>query len=115
MTVYEAINRCEGVCVTDDSDQLYQWLSEIEARVRLELFGKDSDSITVMDGDRMLTAPDAYAEIYPLYITMKREQACADAERYAFFQSCFIAAYDLLSAYVNRTRELGEAIYIKTV
>lgn len=115
MTVNEAIKRCSDTCLTDGREPLYKWLSELEERVSLELFGKASEPVTELSGNRRLIAPDAYAEIYPLYLMMKREQACADAERYAFFQSCFIAAYDLLSAYVNRTRELGEATYIKTV
>ena len=86
MKVKEAIERSALIYPSDeDKAPLYAWLSELEARIGLELLGKELQPVTEQDAELELTAPSAYAEIYPLYLMMKRELACGDSERYSFF------------------------------
>ena len=116
MKVKEAIERSALIYPSDeDKAPLYAWLSELEARIGLELLGKELQPVTEQDAELELTAPSAYAEIYPLYLMMKRELACGDSERYSFFLSVFSAAYGDYAAYVSRTSDKGKATYIKTV
>jgi hypothetical protein len=61
-----------------------------------------------LDADRVLTVPDAYAELYPLYIIMKTDLANGDIERYNNSAKSFKSSYDAYACYVNRTRELGD-------
>ena len=115
MTVNEAISQSEVSYPTEaDGMRLYAWISELEQRV-CQLYGKSFQPISHEDGDRVLCAPDAYAEIYPMYLIMKRELTCGDSERYAFYSERFDRAYKSCSDHASRTAPMGKAVYITTV
>lgn len=116
MTVAEAISRSAVIYPAEmDKDRQYGWLSELEQRIAAELYGEDCDVITKQDGERILSVPDAYAELYPLYLIMKRELACGDTERYNNYASCFNRAYSEYANFYNRNKAPGSPVYITLV
>lgn len=109
MKVAQVIERSSLLYPSDlESGRVYDWLSELEARLCLELHGKACEPITSEDADRVLTVPDVYAELYPLYIIMKTDLANGDVDRYNNSLKSFGTAYKAYADYVNRTRELGD-------
>ncbi len=116
MTVREAIERGAVLYPADlDSDKVYIFLTELESRIRTELFGEDGVSITENDAEMPLKASGAHAQIYPLYIAARRELVCGDADRYSFFNSVFEQAYSDYANYVNRCVSPADAVYIKNI
>ena len=109
MTVAQAIKRSALLYPVDIEDgRVYSWLSELEGRMLLELYGKsDFTPITSEDSERELWVCDAYAELYPLYLVMKTDLANGDSERYANSVSAFKAAYSAYANFVNRTRSVS--------
>ena len=104
MTVSQAIERSSVLYPSDlEGDKVYSWLSELESRICAELYGTESEPITADDGDRVLSAPDAYAELYPLYIVMKTDLAGGDIDRYNNSALSFKNAYSAFANYYNRT------------
>ena len=116
MTVNEAITR-SAISYPADADkaELCAWLNEIEGRICAELHGKEPVTSTEESADTVLCAPDAYAELYPLYLIMKRELICGDDDRYAFFAQRFEQAYARYAKYTVRSAVPSSATYIKTV
>lgn len=109
MKVSQVIDRSSLLYPSDlEGGRVYEWLSELETRLCLEIHGKSCEPITADDADRVLTVPDAYAELYPLYIIMKTDLANGDIERYNNSAKSFKSSYDAYACYVNRTRELGD-------
>ena len=103
VTVNEAIEiACPSFPSEIERALLVRRLDELEARIALELYGSEHIGIG-SDGEQKLSAPDAYAEVYPIYLMMKRELDCADAERYAFYSAAFEEAYSRLAAYIGRS------------
>ncbi|MBE6610461.1 MAG: hypothetical protein E7634_07310 [Ruminococcaceae bacterium] len=104
MTVSQAIERSSLLYPADlESGRVYSWLSELESRICAELYGEDSQPITADDAQRELKAPEAYAELYPLYIIMKTDLANGDTERYNNSAVSFKNAYTAFANYFNRT------------
>ncbi len=104
MTVSQAIERCSLLYPADlEGGRVYSWLSELESRICAELYGSECQPITAEDGERELTAPDAYAEIYPLYLIMKTDLANGDADRYNNSAASFKTAYSAFANHFNRT------------
>ena len=108
MTVAQVIKRSSLLYPADIEDgRVYDWLSELENRITLELYGEtEFHTITAADGDRVLSVGDAYAELYPLYLVMKTDMANGDTDRYANSAAAFKAAYSAYANYVNRTRSV---------
>lgn len=116
MTVREAIERSAVLFPAElDSDKAYIFLSELESRINTELYAENSVCITDSDKDMLLKADGAYAQIYPLYITARRELACGDADRYGFFNSVFEQVYSDYANYVNRSVLPARSVYIKNI
>lgn len=113
MTVKEAIERSGATYTADgDGERLVSLISELEARIALEVLRKDApEGIGI---GTVLSVPDAYASVYPLYLMMKRELFCGDAERYAFYLAEFSRAYSEYFSYVKRNGT-GACALIKTV
>ncbi len=109
MTVAQVINRSSLLYPSDIEDgRVYAWLSELENRIFLELYGEsDFQPITAADGERELSVRDAYAELYPLYLVMKTDMANGDMDRYVNSAAAFKAAYSAYANYVNRTRSVS--------
>ena len=104
MTVAQAIERSSLLYPADMEDgRVYSWLSELESRIHTELIGSECKPVTAEDGERVLVAPEAYAELYPLYIVMKTDLANGDAERYNNSALSFKNAYAAFANYYNRT------------
>jgi hypothetical protein len=113
MTVKEAIERSGAVYTADgEGERLVSLITELESRISIEMLQKDAPiGITV---GSVLSVPDAYASVYPLYLMMKRELFCGDAERYAFYLAEFSRAYSEYFSYVKRNGNGAKAL-IKTV
>ena len=112
MTVSDAIERAEGIYrYAGEPLRLIVWLSELEQRISLELFHKEKKDETTIDS--VLTAPDAYAELYPLYLAMKSAFVQDRQEKYNDLARCFEAAYSEYIDYVNRTRKPTHATHYK--
>ena len=116
MTVNEAISRSETLFPADfDSETAYLYLSEIESKISCVLFGGEEIALTENDGEHVLIANGVYSQIYPLYIVMKRELSCGDADRYAFYNSVFEQTYAEYERYVSRTKASVKPILIKKI
>lgn len=116
MKVNEAIKRGAFLYPSDiDGNDAYVFLSEVESRIRGELFGQDGVAFTSGDGDTLLTANGAYEQIYPLYIAARRELEVGDSDRYSLFNSVFERLYSDYANYVNRKRQIGDTVYIKNI
>lgn len=101
MTVNEAIEiACPSFPSELERTELIKRLSELECRIATELFGKKSSE---PEGLTVLLAPDAYAEVYPVYLMMRRELDCGDEGRYALYRRAFEDAYARLAAYASRS------------
>lgn len=114
MTVNQAIERASLLYPSSvEQNDLYAWLSELEARICTEIHGTDLDAIiSDKDGERVLTAPDAYAELYPLYLAMKTDLANGDVARYNNHASVFNSAYSDYANYCNRSIDrYGKTFY----
>ena len=116
MTVNEAISKSATLFPADfDTDAACVYLSEIESRISRTLFSGQDIEITAESGQLVLIAPDAFAQIYPRYIVMRRELAYGDADRYAFYSSVFEQVYSEYASYVCRTAELKSSTPIKNI
>lgn len=116
MTVNDAIDRAAHVHSTEEEKaRMLVWLNELEARIANELFGVESAAIGISDGGRVLLAPDAYAEVYPLYLAMQRELLSGDGNGYSLYSDRFTKAYKGLCNFVRRGLPLPKATYIRTV
>lgn len=105
MTVSEAIERSNRIYPDElDGNILYSWINELEDRIARELFGKEGVKIQPSDGSKTLTAPDAYAEIYPAYIMMKREFVMGSTEKFVNCAAVFGEAFKRYCDYVSRTQ-----------
>ena len=112
MTVSDAIERAEGIYkYGGGAERFSQWLSELEERISIELFHREKKA--ELSFDTVLTAPDAYAELYPLYLAMKSAFAEGRAEKYNDFAVCFERAYSEYIDYVNRATPPAKATYFK--
>ncbi len=116
MTVNDAIERSAVLYPAElDADKTYLFLSDIESRIRTELYGEEAVLFTQDDGNTPLKADGAYGQIYPIYIAKERELSAGDADRYSFLNSVFEALYSDYANSINRAKKQGEAVYIKTV
>ena len=104
MTVAQVIERSSLLYPSDlDGERVYCWISELESRICTELLGTESEPITAEDSERVLAVPEAYAELYPLYIVMKTDLANGDIDRYNNSALSFKNAYAAFANYYNRT------------
>lgn len=112
MTVSDAIERAEDIYkYSGSSERLIQWLSELEEKINIELFGVQ---MTVkLDTADTLTAPDAYAEFYPLYLVMKSTFTEGKTETYNNMARCFERAYSEYVDHVNRNHVPEKTVYYK--
>ena len=107
MTAAEAVKRSVALYPEcDERAELTVWLSELEARICIELYG--GKSVPVIKDDTVLLAPDAYAELYPLYLVMKTDLVNADVERYNNSAVLFENAYAEFANFVTRTTDSAE-------
>jgi hypothetical protein len=105
LTVNEAISLATQSCPhTLERDKLILWLGGIEERIATELTHREPLSVGEQDGEKTLTAPDAYAQLYPAYLMMMRELECADSDRYTFYCSAFCGEYERYARHVIRSR-----------
>ena len=107
MTAAEAVKRSVALYPEcGERAELTVWLSELEARIYVELYGRGSaPSLTE---ETVLSAPDAYAELYPLYLVMKTDLVNADIERYNNSAVLFENAYAEFANFVTRTTDNAE-------
>ncbi len=116
MTVSDAISRGAVLYPSDvNGKDAYVFLSELESRIKTELFGKEKIGFTADDGEVFLTADGAYEMIYPLYIAARRELEVGDSDRYSLFNSVFERFYSDYANYVNRTYPSEKIVYIKNI
>ncbi len=114
MKAVEAITRARAVYSELESDsRVCQWLSEIEERICIELSQKKFVKITESTSQVVLCAPDAYAEVYPLYLIMKMSLSNSDYNSYVCHSEAFNSAYTELAKYYLRRRELPDGNYYK--
>lgn len=112
MTVSEAIKRGGAVypeCLK--GDEAVTWLSELEARIYVELYG--GKRFVSLSAGSTLSAPEPYAELYPLYLVMKTDLVNADIERYNNSAKLFYDAYSEYANYVNRISKADASTYYK--
>lgn len=112
MTVSDAIDRAEGIYkYGGETDRLVTWLSELEERIQLEVFNTScSKKVNILSE---LTVPDAYAELYPLYLVMKSAFAESKMDKYNNYAKCFERTYSEYIDYVNRARISEKTVYYK--
>lgn len=116
MTVKEAINRSAVLYPCElDGEKAYIYLDELEAMIEEQLLGTEHTDINPSTDEAILSVSGTYSQIYPLYIAMRRELACGDADRYEFLKSVFEQLYTDLANRVNRERKLGQPSYIKNI
>ncbi len=112
MTVEEAIERASLLYPSSkENNDLYGWLNELEARICGEIHGCEYEEITSSSGARTLVVPDAYAELYPLYLMMKTDLANSDIARFNNHSAVFNRAYADYANYKIRTGEPADTIY----
>ena len=110
MTASEAVKRSVALYPEcGERDELTVWLSELETRIYVELYG--GRSAPAITAETVLSAPDAYAELYPLYLVMKTDLVNADIERYNNSAALFENAYAEFANYVTRVSESSEITY----
>lgn len=114
MTVKEAIER-SGAQLTSGGGEAVRyvcWLRELEARLNAEIYG--IDRAPVLTENSILSAPEAYADIYPLYLMMKRELLTGDAARYGLYRAELENAFGRYLNFVTRRMPVT-SVYIKTL
>ncbi len=110
MTVSDAIDRAEGIYIYGGGyRRLIEWLSELEGKISIELFHDGEEKKLNIKSE--LTAPDAYAELYPLYLVMKATFAEGRADKYNDYARFFNKAYSEYIDYVNRARKPEKTVY----
>ena len=112
MRVADAIDRAENIYKFSTSyNRMIEWLCELEERIAIELFR--SEEKKTLNIDSVLTAPDAYAELYPLYAAMKATLVEGRNDRYNELAVLFDRAYSEYIDHVNRTRAPRRTVYYK--
>lgn len=112
MTVAEAIDRAESLYKYNGyTASLIEWLSELEERISIELFREEKKKKLSFRSE--LTAPNAYAELYPLYLAMKASFAEGMEQKYNTYARCFERAYSEYVDYANRAGRTGKTVYYK--
>lgn len=110
MTAGEAVKRSVALYPEcGERAELTVWLSELEAKISIELYGRGS--VPSITEETVLSAPDAYAELYPLYLVMKTDLVNADIERYNNSAVLFENAYAEFANFVTRTAGNAEITY----
>jgi len=110
MTVSDAIDRAEGIYKYGGGyKRLIEWLSELEEKISIELFHTEKENKLTIKSE--LTAPDAYAELYPLYLVMKATFAEGRSDKYNDYARFFNRAYSEYIDYVNRARKTEKTVY----
>ncbi len=89
-----------------DSTVRLRWLSEIEGRVRVELYGEDPASLSPIASDTprdtVLAAPSPYDRLYWLHHLAMCDCLLGDAARYENAAALFNEAYASLGRYLKR-------------
>ncbi len=110
MTVSDAIDRAESIYKFGGGyKRLIDWLSELEERISIELFHSEEKKQLTIKSE--LTAPNAYAELYPLYLVMKGTFAEGRSDKYNDYARFFNKAYSEYIDYVNRERTPRKNVY----
>ncbi len=83
-----------------------RWLSEIEGRVRVELYGEKPETLTVIGTDTPtdteLCAPHPYDQLYWMYVVAMIESVNGVAARYEWAAELFNTAYKALAKWLIR-------------
>ncbi len=83
-----------------------RWLSEIEGRVRVELYGEAPSAIPVIDTatprDTALAAPAPYDRLYWMHHVAMADYIAGDAARYENAAALFNEAYASLGRWLKR-------------
>lgn len=112
MTVSEAIERAENICrYNGEPENLIVWLSELEKRILTELYHSENHGFEKLSMSDRLVAPDAYAELYPLYLVMKISFLESDIIRYNNSSAIFNRVYSDYANYLIRTRLPEKTVY----
>lgn len=112
MRVSDAIDRAESIYKFGGSyNRMIEWLSELEERIAIELFHSNEKKRLTVDSE--LTAPDAYAELYPLYAAMKASFVDGRNDRYNDLAALFDRAYSEYIDHVNRASAERKTVYYK--
>ncbi|MCQ2430391.1 MAG: hypothetical protein MJ192_08675 [Clostridia bacterium] len=89
-----------------------RWLEELDAQVRVELWGETPDEQTepagAEDGTRVLSAPYPFDRLYWLYLASLVDYINGDTARYENGAMLFNAAYCHYAKYVIRNRGRGD-------
>ncbi len=110
MTVSDAIDRAESIYKYGGGyKRLIEWLSELEEKISIELFHAEEEKKLTIKSE--LTAPNAYAELYPLYLVKKATFAEGRADKYNDYARFFEKAYSEYIDYVNRARKTEKPVY----
>ena len=87
-------------------DVKLRWIGDIEGRVQCELHKVSPDKVTLPVGsDDTLTVPDAYAELYLLYLTAMIEFTAGNYAAYSTINREFETAFARYARHVIRTRK----------
>ena len=100
---FRSMHRYNGKC------SIETWLCSIAKNICFHHIRKHKDICLDLESleetlyDDYEKTPEAYAELYPLYIVMKTDLANGDAERYNNSALSFKNAYAAFANYYNRT------------
>ena len=89
-----------------DSQLKYHWLQQIEDIIYNEIISTHEREVekpkSVLEGDRELLCPDAYAELYIHYLNMQNDLFLRDVNGYHNNANAFVAAYTAYADWYNR-------------
>ncbi len=114
MKVIEAISHAAEVCSEIAADgRAYDWLSELECKIRNEVLNEDFEGIGVGQDGFELCAPVQYEKVYVLYLIMKMNFFNSEHSKFISCKSEFSSAYAELVSYYMRKGRAKEVNYYR--
>ena len=92
----------------------YKWLQMIEDMIYEEIVKSHEDDLgkppSILLGDRDLTAPEPYSQLYIHYINMQNDLYMRDTNSYINSSSAFASAYYAFADWYNRNHMPKSAV-----
>ena len=107
MKVKDAINEA-GMMIPDHNapqELMYLWLTRVEGLVYMQIMSEKAQAVFTPDeGEAVLSVPDPYSAIYPLYLQTMIYLYLGEYDRYNYLNSCFEKAWSDYAKHYVRTK-----------
>ncbi len=123
MTVQKAIERVNALRPNAyDEEQKFAWLSELDGRIKTEIFDahEDFEDVSVpvyILGNRTdeLFVPEPYSDIYMYWLFMKMDFMNGEFDRFNNDAMMYNTAWLAFSNYINRTHTIKKRTKIENL